>query len=220
MDANYLVQTVKKDLQYLRDEWTQGIDDDSLRRSSTVLRRLLVDNELLTAWRQAGFVKQPKLEASTLDYILTHFDEHKIEFAAAGGARFEGLEVCALFAVRHAMSPREARHVYEAGKRTLWKEYLLDDFVKAPCMVIRGTLVNRRLLIQYVANKLGGSHIDTERRLGSESPKKREKEQVFAALDGVYSSTKVANKNAIFYELLSIGQSLIRSPDIIRFIEE
>ena len=41
-----LLEVVVSDLIFLHEEWDEEVDDHSLRRSSTVLRRLLVDNEL------------------------------------------------------------------------------------------------------------------------------------------------------------------------------
>jgi len=69
-------------------------------------------------------------------------------------------------------------------------------------------VVSRRELVQYVANKLGGTHIDTKRDFS------KIKERKFALLDQVREMIRVADKNAIYYELLSIGQSLVQSDDI------
>lgn len=214
MDSKYLVTIVKSDLQYLTDEWTQDIDDESLRRSSNVLRILLVDNALLHAWHHVGFKKQPKIKAPSLEYTLSYFDEDKIVFAQAGGAKFKGLEVRTVVQLNYALSAKEVKHLYEATKDIQLKEYWLNEFVEATCMVISGNIVNRRELIQYVANKLGGTHIDTKRDVGGKSERKHKKGQGFVVLDILYDTIKIADKNAIFYELLSIGQSLINSEDI------
>lgn len=55
LSEEQLIDIVGADLLFLREEWEASIDDHSLRRSSTVLRRLLVENELQRAWKKAGF---------------------------------------------------------------------------------------------------------------------------------------------------------------------
>jgi hypothetical protein len=39
----------------------------------------------------------------------------------------------------------------------------LQKFIDSPSMVIQGEEIPRRVLIKYVANKLGGSHFDERR---------------------------------------------------------
>jgi hypothetical protein len=55
---------VASDLGYLADVWSQPIDEQALRRSSNVLRTLLVDNALGRAWRLVGEKGEPTVEAS------------------------------------------------------------------------------------------------------------------------------------------------------------
>src|SRR5690554_6912767 len=66
---NELVENVISELRYIKNDWDESVEDDELRRGSTVLRRLLIDKELAQALRAAGFNSNPKLEASTLDPI-------------------------------------------------------------------------------------------------------------------------------------------------------
>jgi hypothetical protein len=61
-----LLAGVKSDLGFLEDEWDESIDEQSLRRSSTVLRNLLVNDALGRAWRLVGQKGQPQLEAVDL----------------------------------------------------------------------------------------------------------------------------------------------------------
>lgn len=211
-----MLQTVKGDLEFLMNQWTQDIDDDSMRRSSSVLRILLVDEALLLAWREAGFREQPIIKAPSLEPLLTQIRKDRIAFAQAGGAKFKGEEVSNIMLVRG--SPEEAMRFFEAQNERQHIEYTLAQFVKSPCIVVSGNIVNRQEVIKYVCNKLGGTHIDTSRDVGSKNERKRAKEQKFVALDSVYDSTEIAGKNAIFFELLSIGQNLVRSEDIKRLV--
>ena len=55
------LRVVEADLRYLRDEWGNDIDDDSLRRNTPVLHRLLNEDHLGQAWRMVGIQKEPKI---------------------------------------------------------------------------------------------------------------------------------------------------------------
>ena len=59
------------------NQWTMV----ALRRGSTVLRQLLVQNELQRAWKAAGFEREPQIKASSLASILNQFPKEKIHFA-------------------------------------------------------------------------------------------------------------------------------------------
>jgi hypothetical protein len=74
-------------------------------------------------------------------------------------------------------------------------------------------IVRRHLVIKYVANKLGGIHLDPKRDL------KKDEEVGFSLLDQIADTYQVAGKQAIYFELLSIGQSISASPDVDRFLE-
>jgi hypothetical protein len=76
---------VKSDLGFREDEWDESIDEQSLRRSSTVLRNLLVNDALGRAWRLVGQKGQPQLEAVDLMACLAGLVIDKVIFAAAGG---------------------------------------------------------------------------------------------------------------------------------------
>ncbi len=83
-----LVRTVKLDIAYLRQQWDQSVDDDSLRRSSPVLRRLIVENDLQRAWKESGQAREPQIHAATLEGVISDIPLEKIIFAAAGGAQY------------------------------------------------------------------------------------------------------------------------------------
>ena len=68
-DQKQLLNVVYSDLCYIRDEWDEVIEDDKLRRDSTVLRRLLVDGDLLRVWNITDFHEQPKINSPSLSGI-------------------------------------------------------------------------------------------------------------------------------------------------------
>ena len=204
-----LVEIVSSDLIYLRDQWDQSIEDHSLRRASPILRRLLVAEEMQRAWKAAGFEKQPQITASILSPGLLSSGS-KVRFASAGGALYGGMEIRGLFVYGEALSAEQmkARALSGFPETTV----PLVDFVAAPCLIVQGVKVSRRVLIKFVANKLGGAHHDAKRNEKVEG-------SLFRLLDAVIQERiKIANKDAVYFELLSIGQALVRSPDIQGFI--
>lgn len=203
-----LLEVVVSDLEFLRNEWDEEVDDHSLRRTSPILRRLLVENELQRAWKVAGFEKEPLIEASTLQPLLEGAPLDKIEFAAAGGAKYKGAELRGAIALNYAMTPEEVKKEHARGVPSA--TFGLRAFIEAPAVVVRGRLVPRRVVIKYVANKLGGAHHDVKRG-------KSDEELLFARLDRAKQFV-LLDKPAIYFELLSAGQALTKSRDIERLI--
>jgi len=209
---DYDLKVMSQDLEYLHEEWRDEIDDASLRRNSLVLRRLLVEQDLTKAWRKVGFEDEPKIKAPTIEEHLKTCPLQDVLFATAGGASYRGTQIATLFMPRGAANPEETRRRSALGP-FVFKLHGFKEFIESPCMIVKGTAVSRKDLIEYVANKLGGAH--TDQRRGAAKPL----DVIFTCLDEISQTTQVAGKNAIYYELLSIGQNMIRSDDINRLIQ-
>ena len=206
-----LLQVVASDLRYLREKWDHSIDDTSLRISSPILRRLLVEQQLQRAWKVAGFTQEPQITVSSLSAILAAFPQERIFLAAAGGARVGKVEVTSFFGVVGELDLSIVEKFKSSGappKETVG----LRAFIEAPCIIVQGAPVSRRLLVKYVANKLGGAHHDSSRGTTPE-------ERVFAALDTTLDHVEIAGKNAVYFELLGAGQAVAESEDVGRFLE-
>lgn len=201
------LQVVQQDLDYLTKEWDQEVSDDSLRRSSPVLRRFLVEGQLLRAWRNIGFVGQPEVVALTLSKRLSVGSLNAVKFASAGGAEYQGKCMGQTFLSDEALAPSEIQKIAGLGPPEVKQN--LTDFVNSPCVVVEGTTISRLELIKYVANKLGGAHYDS----------KREKDYQ-RLLDYAGQTYSLAGKNSVYFELLSVGQALVRSPDIGKLREK
>ena len=203
---------VSSDLKYLRDEWDNQIDDHSLRRSSGLLRRLLVEGELGKSWRELGFNIEPSILSTNLENIIGNIALSKIVFAQAGGATYGGLTIYGVAHYNVALEPREAKELSSLPSDL--STYKLSEYLDSPCIIIGGNKIIRRSLIKYIANKLGGVHpLSMIRNLANNLDRQ------YRLLDSVGSVYKVADKKTLYFELLSIGQSLISSPDIITFIK-
>jgi hypothetical protein len=205
MNKEDLVRTVAEDLQYLRSEWDWEITDDSLRRSSIVLRRLLVENDFQRAWKKVGLEKQATIHANAIPRAyLVEPGINYIMIAAAGGAWYHGM-----FIQKFIASPIR---LPDDKEEVVGRPFGLREFVESPAMIIESQILPRRVLIKYVANTQGGAHLNAKRANDQEG-------KLFTLLDQVKSlELGVANKDLIYYELLAIGQSLAQATDVERFL--
>ncbi len=94
------------------------------------------------------------------------------------------------------------------------KNFKSPEFLRQASFVIKGVIINREEVIKYVANKFGGAHYDSNRRI-SPPGASISLEDKYTLLDSIRSGTIVADKNAVYYELLSIGQRVINSRDVL-----
>ena len=209
----YLIKRVVQNLRYIRDNWNDSIELEEVVRSSNVLRILLVHNDLGRAWKLCGYTFPIRLQVFTLTRILSVYDKDKILTAWTGGARHRGV----LYALGIAFSGEAPKTSSSLTPATCRQELTLDEYRKNTCMVVRvkdaGLIdINRLELINYVANKLGGTHIDFTRK--SNKPL----EQKFIALDEAHNYENV-DRSVILLLLLAIGQELVSSRHIQRLMK-
>jgi hypothetical protein len=210
-----LIKTVSEDLDYLSEEWTQDIDDASLRRASPVLRSLLIENQLM---KVANILNEEiKIMAPVISKSASYLNDPSIVFYQSGGAKYKGAEIQFLTILNRAKSPEEIKADYEREKVVIGQIYpeKLSLFMKQISFVISGVKINREEVIKYIANKKGGAHYDDSRKIDIIGPK-GELEKRYSLLDNIHNGTYTADKNAVYYELLSIGQRLIESNDVQR----
>ena len=195
------LQIVLEDLDFLGSEWDQDVSDESLRRSSPVLRRFLVEGQLLKSWHNVGLSGQPEVLAPSLNKHLAVCPLNTVRYATAGGADYQGMTIALLFETDEASTPMQRQKISALGPPEI--RQTLTEFTDSACVIVEGTLISRLELVKYVVNKLGGAHYDS----------KREKDYQ-RLLDYVGRTRTVAGKNAVYFELLSIGQTLVKSSDI------
>lgn len=209
-----LIRVVSEDLAFVAKDWDQSVEDASLRRSSTVLRRLLVEGHFGKAWRALGLEKQPRVIAPDLGITIDSVaDSGKIMFAQAGGADFRGGAVQSVLVYGDAMSPEEIQRRFAASPERPRRTFWLSGFLNSPAFVVQGTIISRQQVIQYVSNKLGGAHFDPDRNMQDKV------ERLFAALDQAGLQYSILGKPAVYFELLSIGQVVAQSDDARTLIE-
>lgn len=194
-----VVDVVKSDLGWLVRGFEHGTRDrDELRRSSAVVRRLLVDGSLQQARKMARADGQPRMDMYPLSQMLDLTDLADVELVAAAGCRIE----------RRLLGPFSVGPQHFAMPSPPFVESLpLPQFMKSPCIVAKGTAVTRNQVVKYVANKLGGVHFDgSKRRKGDEYIEQLE------ALDGFMIVQPVS---VVDLTLLAVIQAMISSESVM-----
>ncbi len=209
----YLIKRVVQHLRYIRDNWNDRIELEEVVRSSNVLRILLVHDELGRAWRLCGYTFPIRLQVLTLTRLLSEYDNDKILTAWTGGAHYRKVR----YALGLAFLGEKPKTSGSSTLEQYRQDLTLNEYCKSVCMVVRvkdvGLVeINRLELINYVANKLGGTHVDFTRK--SNKPL----EQKFIALDEAHNYEDV-EKNIIPWQLLAIGQELVGSRYIQRLMK-
>ncbi|MBZ2169331.1 hypothetical protein [Marinobacter sp. F4216] len=200
------VEVVIEDIEYLRDQWAEGATDPELRRGSAILRRLVVEKYLGHAWRAMGHEKDPKIQTTDLDFGFNGIDYAEIECALAGGALSHGVYAACMCINKGGTAP-------EMQDGFLERELGLSNYDSSTCAIIKGSVITRSELIKYMANVKGGVH------LGSSRARKKEQEIIkrVAKLEGKFNAF---NSDGLFFETLSIGQSIAKSPDVVQLVHE
>jgi hypothetical protein len=115
--------------------------------------------------------------------------------------------VATVSVINRSLSPEEVKARYEAQKSTpVEREQPLSNWLSSPCMKVCGVSVTRRDVVAFVANKLGGVHLDNRR-----NPKK---DAGYVALDEARERVGILGTDSVYAELAAIGQQFISSPEI------
>jgi len=194
VDIGFL-SNVAGDLEYLAEKWDQEIDINSLRVSSSVLRRLLTERgtrgNLIKAWRMVGLEGEPLIPTYNLYPILAW---HVRELWAPSTKS----ELMDLFNIKGRLTEEEVKTIvprsshlvfaapggaeYKGAKMAAcsvligWPDInkpdkafpeiiRLCDFVKSPCLFVFGETITRSALTTYIVNKAGGAHYDRNRNM-------------------------------------------------------
>lgn len=212
-----LIEMLHSDLAHIAGQTVAESKDDQLRRISVQLHQLLLEGHLHACWRLLGLPKAAIIPANKITN----------SFACTGSAEIfsQGVEVALGWGLDWSMSftGEDARRFAKAGVEELKKmdpvtnaEMPLHEYLDSIAIFFRGQKVNRRQIIQYVALKRGGKHLDRKRRKDDEA---------FLAMDDILKTRtsdfvygregeEMTIKDPVYIELLAIGQHLAASPDI------
>ena len=187
-----------EDLTYFRKwlelrAWSDAPPPEEIRRGSLLLRRLLLDRELMRAWQSAGFEKEPRIVAVDLPATVAAQGPGRPEFALAGSAR--------------STAP-------EAEGVLLWKSsrpgpplcvYPLSHYLESASIFLGRATISRREVVKYLAQVNGATP--------AASIKGRRQEQEFAGhMARLEAKANTYRPGALHLELFSIGQTLAQAP--------
>ena len=197
------LRVVLADLDYLDSNWSAGdVTDDEMRRNSTLLRRFLIDGDLLRAWIEVVGKVPYAVPSKGLKQPLAKA-VRGVAYTTVSTVTQPGSQVHQAHVIRGPLGkgPDPVVVVQE-------KPLKLKKFVNGFCVVIDDVFIRRREVIQFVANKAGGAHYDEDKT----KPYQRSVEAM--------TSFEVMGRDALYYELLGIGQALASAPDTTRLVEE
>ena len=213
METADILRVVSDDLAYLHGTWDQTIEENSLCVTSPILRRLLVEGVLQRGWKAAGFEKEPRITAFSLARDMSYVERTSrvIDLAWAGGAKVKGMQLSNFISFNDYASDEDAKALSAMGvsEETLG----LRAFTEAPSIIVRGEVIPRRVVIKYIVNTQGGAHVGLDKRV-SEDERRH-----YRRLDEAKNS-QGGQYPVPYFELLSIGQALVRSEDITRLREK
>lgn len=236
-------RSVAEDIEWLRDDWWLGpagyLSDGHLRRGSAALGLLLVDGLMQRAWSHYGFEGEPTVAGPDLVALATHHGttlEHAVALIAGGACMankdraFVGLfradnpetgvpaEAESGFAVRQLGIERDASLLStpSALDPLVSRQWPLSAYVEAPAAVRHGTLISRHDIIEYFRKHVGGAdHYAAHDPADSgrlQITEVAERNQVIEQLGGI---VHVEYRSGVYFELLSIGQAIGRSRDLL-----
>lgn len=204
-------KTIREDLEWLADVWTTGdLDEPTLRRASPTLRKLLCDQQLVRAWNELGRergVRKP-FEVNTL--TLPRVRDPGLLLLTVGGGRRRGLHVAG-WAVG-GEGTRLPPPIRETVK--------LNRFVEGACIYWKGQYVSRADLIAFVANQLGGAHYGDIVRGAEKALHAWLTDSQFPGISFADHSNRpgILGLHPLYFELLTVGQFLGRSPGAIEML--
>lgn len=205
-----LADVVLGDLKWLRQaDLTEG-DESLLRELSARLRRLLVEGNLqLFRKHVRGLRGEVSIEAPP----PVEPPASDVTYAQTGGGERAGMIVEGMTMWNRVLTPEEIKARYEAGlkARSEPRRLHLSTWLDETCLHVAGVVASRRDVIKFVANKLGGVHLDA-RRDGSKFP-------AYGALDQARDSLRVADLDAVYHELASIGQQVAAAKDVVDLLD-
>ncbi len=213
-DRDLLVKTVVEDLLYLSEEFNSNVRDDSIRRNSNVLRRLLVYGDLRSAWRHLGFTVEPLISSTNIDDELKVYNLDDISYAFSGGTETQVGGFSSLTSFKKNVKQNMQLFFDSADERFKDNFYTLSNYLALTSIYIdRDIWITKEEVIKYVSNKLGGVHFDSDRN--TEKPL----EIKYEHLDKLAVSLEIGGKNCIYFEILSIGQAIVKSEDVKKLIQ-
>lgn len=175
-------------------------DQGILRAASVRLRRLVIEESILHVRQVLRMKGPPMMKFFLLD------ESSEASFLQSAGATRGGASITGLAFHDKALSPEEVREAYERSRERINGVVLnMSKWRRSVCMVVGGVRVSRDDVIKYVANKLGGVHLNSSRDPTTET--------AYIALDSA-ERVNALGLDSRYLEFLSIVQQFRSSPEV------
>ncbi|MBT98324.1 MAG: hypothetical protein CL902_06830 [Dehalococcoidia bacterium] len=200
--ATDLLKEVLSDLDSLKENGSNSVESASLKGASQLVYRLLVAGNLQKAQTLLRMPGSPQIKTCSLHQAYISDPGRNYAFALAGGAVIDGNRMAGVSVLKEGinLTPPSVPKVATIP---------LATFLESPGIVINGVPVSRRALIRYAATKLDDPDFDF---IADESHEGR----LQLLLDSEGARHRLDDTPLAYFELLSIGQAIIHSPNVIR----
>jgi hypothetical protein len=214
---------VASDVEYLftlpRDRL---LSHTEIRLAASILRRLLIDNQLGALLRSMGAPRgfQPSVEATYIDDALSHWPSAWIRYAWAGGASVSGARHTGIIL---AAVPRQEHEPYGSPEKFLeanpmpfrggTRHLTVSDWLRSTSVAVQTNelglvRIARGSVLKFISNRKGGVHFDPTRRLNLEG-KRRRREIEAHLLD--HGLLRVGHLSGPEYEIASMVRAIAES---------
>jgi len=209
MNLDYL-RVIAEDLELLKNSWTHQYPEPDIRRGSAILRRLLVDNEYMHAWKQVGFERQPTLNAVDLSLLIEGIPESQIIVSLAMGAHYRDAYWAGICLTSNNMRIKTHDSKFNSQSYPGERTYYLSEYLSSSSGIANSKHITRKDVIKYIANVLGGVHIN---------PKQRKQEaKLVARVEKFHKKIQLQKSDGLLIELTAIAQAIGQSADCSKLI--
>lgn len=188
-----LIATVNAHLDQIERSVSYQSDEATLRAITGSLRTLLVEDGLLHAWRTSG-IGGPM---TFIAWKIVPIGDGPVVALSGGGDVIPNVPFSAC-----------------RGAKVEKTQFDLKAFCHMPRVQVDAVKITTVELVRYIANSMGGIHFSSAGKIN-----KKEKSEILSKIaSGEIQSVplRVGDRNLLHHEILSIAQSLIRSPEVMR----
>ena len=200
--ATDLLKEVLADLNSLKETGSNSAEPASLKSVSQLVYRLLIAGNLQRTQTSLRMPGSPQIKTCSLHQAYLNDSGRNYAFAFSGGAVIGGNRMAGIGIPKDGvnLTPPSVPKVATIP---------LATFLESPGIVINGVPVSRRGLIRYAATKLDDPEFDF---IADESHEGR----LQLLMDSEGARHRLDDTPLAYFELLSIGQAIINSPNVIR----
>jgi hypothetical protein len=209
MNLDYL-RVIAEDLELLKNSWTHQYPEPDIRRGSAILRRLLIENQYMNAWKHVGFDKQPTLNAVDLLSLVEGIPESQIIVSLAMGAHYRDTYWAGICLTSNNMRIKTHDSMFNSQSYPGEKTYYLSDYLSSSSGIANSKHITRKDVIKYIANVLGGVHINQKQR--------KEEQKLIARVEKFHKKIKLQQSDGLLIELTAIAQAIGHSTDCSKLI--